>query len=104
MLSQTGAVIVIGLVIAAGISAVVLSVCFLRRGKLYHRVRPESHPRRWVLFSLVFLFVVFATWFPVWMMWPNALISRLLLVLFAATFFMMGMMLKWLSPLVDAYV
>jgi O-antigen/teichoic acid export membrane protein len=87
-----------------GISAVVLSVTILRRGKLYHRLRPEARPRRWILISLLFLFAVFAISFPVWMAWPNALISRLLLGLFGLTFFLVGMTIKWLTPLVDSCI
>jgi hypothetical protein len=91
------------LAVGLGISAVVLSVVILRRGKLYHRLKPEARPRRWTLISLLFLFAVFVVWFPVWMTWPKALISRLLLCLFAVTLFVVGMTFKWLTPLVDSY-
>ena len=104
MLSYTGTIIVISLVVGLGISAVVLSIIILRRGKLYHRLRPEARPRRWILISLLFLFAVFVIWFPVWMTWPNALISRLLLGLFGVAFFVVAMTIKWLTPLVDSYV
>lgn len=104
MLSRTGTIIVISLVVGLGISAVVLSIIILRRGKLYHRLRPEARPRRWILISLLFLFAVFVIWLPVWMTWPNALISRLLLGLFGVTFFLVAMTIKWLTPLVDSYV
>jgi O-antigen/teichoic acid export membrane protein len=104
MLSHTGTIIVLSLVVGLGISAVVLSIIILRRGKLYHRVSPEARPRRWVLISLLVPFGVFVIWFLVWMTWPDALISRLLLGLFAVTFFVVGMTIKWLTPLVDAYV
>ena len=104
MLSHTGTIIVISLVVGLGISAVVLSIIILRRGKLYHRLRPEARPRRWILISLLFLSAVFVIWFPVWMTWPNALISRLLLGLFGVTFFLVSMTIKWLTPLVDSYV
>jgi hypothetical protein len=104
MLSDTGTIIVVSLVVGLGISAVVLSITMLRRGKLYHRLSPEARPRRWVLISLLVLFAVFVIWFPVWMTWPNALISHLLLGLFAVTSFVVGITIKWLGPLVDAYV
>jgi O-antigen/teichoic acid export membrane protein len=104
MLSPIGTVIVIGLVVALGISAVVLSVSILLRGKLYHRLKPEARPRRWVLTSLLFLFAVFTIWFPVWIMWPDALVSRVLLALFGITFFVVGVAFKWFAPLVDSYV
>jgi hypothetical protein len=81
-----------------------LSASILLRGKLYHRLKPEARPRRWVLISLLFLFAVFALWFPVWITWPNALVSRVLLALFGITFFLVGMTLKWWTPLVDSYV
>jgi hypothetical protein len=76
----------------------------LCRGKLYHRLSPEARPRRWVLISLLVLLAVFVIWFPVWITWPNALISRLLLGLFGLTFFTVGMTIKWVAPLVDSYV
>lgn len=101
---HTGTVIVIGFVVVLGISAVVLSLIILRRGKQYHRLKPEARPRRWVLISLLFLFAVFAIWFPARMTWPHALISRLLLALFGITFFLAGTTIKWLTPLMDSYV
>jgi O-antigen/teichoic acid export membrane protein len=104
MLSRTGGIIVLSLVAGLGIAAVVLSIIILRRGKLYHRFSPEARPRRWVLISLLVLFSVFVIWFPIWITWPKALISRLLLGLFGATFFVVGVTLRWLSPLVEACV
>jgi hypothetical protein len=104
MLSQTGAIIVMSLVVGFGISAAVLSIIILRRGKLYHRLNPEARPRRWVLISMLVLFAVFITWFPVWMTWPHTLISRILTGLFAVTFFVVGLTYKWLEGLVDAYI
>jgi hypothetical protein len=104
MLSHTGTIIVISLVVGLGISAVALSIIILRRGKLYHRLKSEARPRRWILISLLLLFAEFVIWFPLWITWPNALISRLLLGLFGVTFFVVGMTFKWLTPLVDSYV
>jgi hypothetical protein len=104
MLSPTGTVIVIGLIALLGVSAVALSINILRRGRLYRRLRPEARPRRWILLALLFLFAVFAIWFPVWISWPEALISRFLLGLFGATFLAVGIMLRWLAPLVDHFV
>ena len=95
---------VLGLLAALAIAVVWLSVTILLRGKLYSRLKPDARPRRWVLISLLVLFGIFVIWFPVWMMWPNALISRLLLGLFGVSFFVVGMTIKWLRPLVDAYV
>lgn len=104
MLSPTGTNLVLGLLIGSGAVAVGLSIAMLRRGKLYHRLNPEARPRRWVLISLIVLIAVFVVWFPVWMTWPHALISRLLLGLFGITFAIVGLTFKWLSPLVDGYI
>ena len=103
VLSPGGALIVLGLLVILGIVTVWVSVAILLRGKLYRRLKPEARPRRWVVISLLILFGVFVVWFPIWMMWPNALLSRILLVLFGLTFFVVGMTIKWLTPLVDAY-
>ena len=89
MRSHAGTIIVLSLLVGLGFSAVVLSITILRR---------------WVLISLLVLFAVFVIWFPVWMTWPNSLISRILLGLFGLAFFVVGITFKWLTPLVDAYV
>jgi hypothetical protein len=57
-----------------------------------------------VLIFLLVLVAVFIVWFPVWMTWPDALISRLLLGVFTITFGVVGLTFKWLSPLVDGYI
>lgn len=95
---------VFALLAALAITAVTASIVILRKGKLYHRLKPESRPRRWVLISILVLFGIFIIWFPVWMTWPHALISRILTVLFALTFFVIGMAYKWLGRLIDSYV
>ncbi len=104
MLSRTGTIIVLSLLVGLGISAIVLSIIILHRGKLYHQLNPEARPRRWVLVFLLVLFAVFITWFPVWMTWPHALISRFLTGLFGITFGAVGLTFKWFSKLVDEYV
>ena len=104
MLSDTGAVVVLALMIGLGISAVVVSISILRRGKLYHRLNPEARPRRWVLICLLFLLAVFIVWFPVWIRWPHALVSRVLTGLFGITFAGVALTLKWFSQIVDAYI
>jgi O-antigen/teichoic acid export membrane protein len=104
MFSHDWTLIIFNLAIGSGISAVVLSIIILRRGKLYRRLSPGARPRRWILISLLILFAVFVVWFPVWITWPDALFSRLLTGLFGLTFFVVGMTIKWLAPLVDAYV
>src|ERR1017187_4878702 len=99
MRSHAGTIIVLSLLVGLGFSAVVLSITILRCGKLYHRLSPEARPRRWVLISLLVLFAVFVIWFPVWMTWPNSLISRILLGLFGLAFFVVGITFKWLTRL-----
>jgi hypothetical protein len=103
MLSHTGTIIVLGCVVGFGLSAVSLSIFILYRGKLYHRLSPEARPRRWVLISLLVLFAVFVIWFPVWMTWPHALISRFLALLFGITFFVFGVASRF-TELVDGYI
>jgi len=87
--------------VALAVLAVSVSVAILRRGKFYESLRPGSRPRRWVLASLLFLFAVFVLWFPIWMIWPNAPISRVLTVLFGLSFFIVGITFKWFALLVD---
>lgn len=104
MLPNYAVPIVFALLGALAMTAVTASIVILCRGKLYHRLKPESRPRRWVLMFMLILFAIFLIWFPVWMIWPHALISRILTVLFALTFFVIGMAYKWLSRLIDAYI
>lgn len=104
MLSQSGTLIVLGLLVVFGIAAVSLANMILCRGKLFQRLKPDARPRRWVLISLLVLFFVFIIWFPVWMIWPHALVSRLLTLLFGLSFAIVGLTFKWFSPLVDAYI
>src|SRR5215469_15642680 len=33
---------------------------------------PDARPRRWVLISMLVLFLIFLVWFPLWMTWPHA--------------------------------
>jgi O-antigen/teichoic acid export membrane protein len=104
MLSQTREIIVAGLLFVLGTSAVTLSILMLRRGKLYHRLSSNARPRRWVLISLLTLLAGFAIWFPVWMIWPHAPISRFLLTLFGVTFGVVCMAFKWFSGSIDRYI
>src|SRR5215470_4554735 len=99
-MSETAGYILLGFAGAFGIGAVIVSILLLQRGKLYHRLSPEARPRRWVLISLLFLFVVFLVWFPIWIIWPKLLISRFLTLLFAITFAAVGLSLKWLGGLI----
>src|ERR1700693_121716 len=102
MLSHAVAVIALSLVVGLGISAVVLSIVILCRGKLYHHLSPEARPRRYVLISMLALFAVFVIWFPAWMAWANALVSRLLLGLFAVALGVVGLTSRF-TWLVDGY-
>jgi len=97
-------VAVLILLIAFAISAVVLSVMILSRGKLYQRLSPETRPRRWVLISVLVLFAIFVISISVWAMWPDALVSRVLLGVFGVAFFVVGLTIRLLTEQVDAYV
>jgi hypothetical protein len=103
MLNRTGEIILFGGLFGLGASAVVLSILLLRRGKLYHRLSPNARPRRWVLTFVLALFAAFVVWFPVWLTWPHAPISRVLTAVFSVTFFVVSMALKWLSGSIDRY-
>ena len=103
MPSPSGTFTVLGLLVSLGIVAVWLSVSILRRGKLYHRLKPEARPRRWVVIALLSLFLIFVVWFPLWITWPHALVSRFLTLLFGVSFAVVGLTFKWFAPLVDAY-
>ena len=103
MLSPNGTFAVLGLLLVLGVAAVWLSFTILFRGKLYHRLRPDARPRRWVLISLLALFLIFAVWFPVWLTWPHALFSRFLTLFFGFVFAIVGLTFKLFAPFVDAY-
>jgi drug/metabolite transporter (DMT)-like permease len=101
---ETDYLIPLGLLIGLGIAAVSVSAAILSKGKLYHRLKPESRPRRWVLIWSLALFLIFIIWFPVWITWPRAPVSLLLTALFGVSLFAYGLTLKWFAHLVDAYV
>jgi hypothetical protein len=92
------------LLIGFAISAVVVSIMILSRGKLYERLSPEARPRRWILICVLVLFAIFVISFSVWMMWPDELVSRVLLGAFGVVFFVVGFAIRLLTPQVDAYV
>ena len=99
--------IVFGILGGIGIFAVLASIILvLNKGRIYRSLRPESRPRRWVLFSLLVVFVAFLVWFPVWLLWPHALMARILTALFGVAFFVVFMALRWrlLSDLIDSFV
>jgi hypothetical protein len=97
-------VAVVILLIVFAISAVVVSIMILSRGKLYEKLSPETRPRRWILICVLVLFAIFVIAFSVWMMWPDALVSRVLLGAFGVLFFVVGFAIRLLTPQVDAYV
>jgi hypothetical protein len=86
------------------VCAVWTSVSVLARGRVYLWLRPKRRPRRWVLICLMQLFAVFCLWFPVWIERPQAVFSKALTLLFGIDFFVSGIVLKWLTPLVDRFV
>src|ERR1700682_1266797 len=103
MLSRNGTLIVLVVFIVVGIVAVWLSIMILRRGKLHQRIKPEARPRRWVLILLFALFAVFLIWFPVWMIWPHASVSRFLGLPFGIVFASFALASRFPS-LIDSYV
>jgi len=90
--------------VALGLCAILLSIRLLLKGRLYKRISPKSRPRRWVLYSVLVLSTCFAIWFPVWMIWPSALISRLLTLLFGLTFVLALVAFRVFPGFIDAYV
>src|SRR5260370_2743777 len=85
---------VLGMLIVLAVTATSVSILLLRRGRFYYWLEPESRPRRWVLILLLSLFAVFLAWFPIWIIWPNALVSRILTLVFAISFFVVGLTFK----------
>jgi hypothetical protein len=96
--------VVLGTLVVLAVVATSASIILLRRGKFYNSLKPESRPRRWVLILLLLLFAVFLTWFPIWMVWPEAIVSKILSWLFAVSFFAFGMAIKWVPGLIDSFV
>jgi predicted lysophospholipase L1 biosynthesis ABC-type transport system permease subunit len=50
------------------------------------------------------LFAIFVISISVWAMWPDALVSRVLLGVFGVAFFVVGLTIRLLTEQVDAYV
>jgi hypothetical protein len=96
--------LLLGSLAILAVASVAVALNVLLRGKIYQHLRPESRPRRWVLVFMLLLFTVFAVWFSVWMSWPHSLLARLLTIVFAFVFFIVGMTMKWFIPSVDRYV
>ena len=84
----------------------IIFVCvqlLLRRG-LYHRIKPESRPRRWAVFSFLILLVSFAVWFPIWILWQHSLLARILLVIFTVVFGLVVLGYRNFARLIDSAV
>jgi hypothetical protein len=96
--------VILGTFVVVGVTAALVSILMLRRGRFYQWLKPKSRPRRWVLILLLIMFAAFLAWFPIWMLWPDAPGSRILTSIFLATFFVGGLTLKSFSPLVDLFV
>lgn len=96
--------LLLSLLLLLAIVSLTIAINILLRGRVYQRLKPESRPRRWVLISLLFLFAVFAVWFPIWISWPQSMIARVLTATFAVVFGAVGMTLKWFNGIVDRYV
>ena len=99
--ADKGQMVVVATLALLAVCAVCTSISVLTRGGVYLWLPPSQRPRRWVLICLIQLFAVFCLWFPVWIEKPQSLFSKALLVLFGIDFFISGLVLKWLSPLVD---
>jgi hypothetical protein len=95
--------ILTGLIVLA-VLAVSTSVLVLLRGRFYHWLKPANRPRRWVMFSMLILFGVFLLWLALWTFLPQTIVARVALFVFGVTFFVVGMALKWFTPLVDRAV
>ena len=93
--------LLLGFILLA-LGTVVASVNILTRGSVYRRIKPQSRPRRWVLYLLLIMFGAFALWFPVWFLWPQSSAAKVLTLVFASTLGIGGLTLKWLRPFVDA--
>ena len=57
-----------------------------------------------MLISVLVLFAIFVISISVWAMWPDALVSRVLLGVFGVAFFVVGLTIRLLTEQVDAYV
>jgi uncharacterized membrane protein YcfT len=101
---NTATVAVLVSLLLLAVVAVSVSVNVLMRGRVYQWLKPESRPRRWVLFALLFLFAVFVLWFSVWMTWPQSHVARALTFSFGIAFLAVGLTLRWFAAAVDLFV
>jgi hypothetical protein len=93
-------VVLVALAVLAAL-AVSASVLLLLKAHFYYSIKPANRPRRWVLLTLLVLFGVFLSWFPIWFLWPHSLPARVLTVMFTITWAVVLVALRWFSPLID---
>ena len=95
---------VVACLLALAAAAITVSLNILLRNRVYERLKPESRPRKWVLFALLVVFAVFAVWFPVWMTWPQSVVAKALTLTFAVVFSAVGLTLSSFTRAVDLFV
>src|SRR5438874_1840326 len=83
------------------LAVVSVSVNILRRGRIWTSLDPASRPRRWVLFALLALLGLTFVCLVVFIVWPDTLLARSLIIIWAVAFLGTGFTLRWLSGLVD---
>jgi quinol-cytochrome oxidoreductase complex cytochrome b subunit len=93
--------VILGGLLALAVAAVWASLDILFKGPLYHRIKPASRPRRWVLIVLLVMFAAFIVWIPIWAIWPHTLISKVSTILFGVAFCGGLLVLRNFSWLVD---
>ena len=81
--------------------AVYVSVNILFRGRIWHWLKPDSRPRRWVLICLLASLGTFLIWLSVFVFYPKSLTSRLLTLIFGVVWVGTMFALKWLAGIVD---
>jgi hypothetical protein len=85
-----------------GITAVLI---LRRKGSLYRRLKPNSRPRRWVLFLLLYLVVFAAGWLGASVLWPESITARIGPAFFVIPLALFGVLTKWgLTPIVDKWI
>lgn len=86
--------------------AVVTSVRILHRGHYYHHLDPNSRPRRWVLFALLwFLASCLLIWLPVFVLWPESALARICTLVVLGPFLVFLIALRFgLDHFVDRYI
>jgi RsiW-degrading membrane proteinase PrsW (M82 family) len=65
-----------GALVVAAVILLSVSIHLLMRGRFYHRLKPESRPRRWVVYLFLSWFVAFVLWFPVCFIWPGSFMAQ----------------------------